>query len=96
MSDINKQLTTFSTKVDRGEISMDSIKEAIDCLPPRPEKEIVKIVFCKKHWKQFKENLNVEVKKQDSILSGMFGDLTGIKVEIKPYIKKIRTYWKRN
>lgn len=84
--------TTCNNPVKLNEITMESIKEASELLHPIKEQ---RIEVSKKHYKQLRKNFIKEDKSsglRDSMNSGFIGELFGIPIFIRPYLKKLRLY----
>lgn len=84
--------TTYSNQVPK-EIDLDSMLEAIKNFPPMP-KFPEKVEMCKKHWKQLEKDLKVKDVNINEF--GGIGSLYGIRIVVKPYLKKARVYYKVN
>jgi len=77
-------VSTCAVREKLPELTIESICEAIKEIksPPLPQ---LQLKICKKHWKMVKKELTVK-----PVSDFWMGNLNGIAVIIKPYLKKAR------
>ncbi len=73
--------TTFSSCPKQIDFNIDDMLKAMPLLPEL-NKKLQMIRLNKKDWKQLQKNLNIQEPKKN------IGSLCGIKIIVKPYIKK--------
>jgi len=69
------------------DITIDDIKKAIEKLPEQ-KKILARVEICNKHWKKFREYLPLKEDWKET------NPLFGVGVVIRPYIKKVKLYFK--
>ena len=69
-------------------LTLKEVEEAIKLLP-MPQKILESITLCRKHWNQIEK-----LTEHKSTNEPTWGSLSGIKVIIKPYLKKVRFEYK--
>lgn len=79
--------STFSNLTSKP-LTVNDVNKAINSLP-KLTKRLVKIELCKKHWDQLKVNLY----RTEAENVGL--GLSGVKIVVKPYLKKIRYYYRK-
>ena len=82
--------TSTYTNTKYEPLTLDDVKKAVDSLP-KPIAIIERIEICRKHWKELEKHTEIK-----DCASDMWGHLSGIQVIIKPYLKKVKLYYKVN
>ncbi len=83
--------TTMSNQKS-DEITFDDMLKAVKLLPKKPRFEKLEV-----NKKQFNQ-LNKELVKQTSpfrVHEGIMGNLYGVEVKVRPYLKKARMYFRK-
>ena len=83
-----KENTTYCDK-QFADLTLEDITEAISKIEVLPKK---KMVMCRKHWFLLRKALEIKDTSNPMFRQFGVGSLTGIPVEIKPYLKKVRIY----
>jgi GMP synthase PP-ATPase subunit len=83
--------TTYSNTTKVSEITIESMREAIEKLENVDPIREKRYEMCKKHAKLLVKQCGTTAKK-DFLMGGTIGELYGVPIKIRPYLKKIRVY----
>lgn len=83
-----KAISTYSSMPVK-DITLEDMAEAMKLLKPMPRQ---KLVMCKKHFKLLSQRLPKYESHANPMYPSILGELGGIPIEIRPYLKKVRLY----